>query len=104
MPPLGFLIGKVDFSHLYIDLSASSYASLADAQKAGAPIIKYGLFINELTNFLIVAFVISCSSGSPTVYSGRPSFRRLRPRQKNAPTACLSSRSRLHAAAIAHPN
>jgi large conductance mechanosensitive channel len=58
MPPIGFLIGNVDFSHLYIDLSASSFASLAEAQKAGAPVIKYGLFINELTNFLIIAFVI----------------------------------------------
>ena len=58
MPPIGFLVGKVDFGQLYLDLSASSYASLADAQKAGAPVIKYGMFINELINFLIIAFVI----------------------------------------------
>lgn len=58
MPPLGFLVGKVDFSQLYINLSASTYASLADAQKAGSPVIKYGLFINEIINFLIIGFAI----------------------------------------------
>ncbi len=58
MPPLGFLIGKVDFSSLYLDLSGTGYASLAEAQKAGAPVVRYGLFLNDVTNFLIVAFVI----------------------------------------------
>jgi len=58
MPPIGLVVGKVDFSSLYLNLSSNTYASLAEAQKAGAPIIKYGLFINTVIDFLIVSFVI----------------------------------------------
>ena len=58
MPPIGLLLGKVDFKSLFINLSATPYASLADAEKAGAPVIRYGLFINTALDFLIVAFVI----------------------------------------------
>jgi len=58
MPPIGLVVGKVDFSSLYLKLSSDTYASLAEAQKAGAPIIKYGLFINTVIDFLIVSFVI----------------------------------------------
>ena len=58
MPPVGMLLGKVDFSNLYINLSGGSYASLADAQKAGAATINYGIFINTIVDFVIVAFVI----------------------------------------------
>ena len=58
MPPIGLAVGKVDFSSLYLNLSSNTYASLAEAQKAGAPIIKYGLFINTVIDFLIVSFVI----------------------------------------------
>lgn len=58
MPPLGLLIGKVDFSHLFINLSGTDYATLAEAQRAGAPTINYGLFINTIISFLIIAFVI----------------------------------------------
>jgi large conductance mechanosensitive channel len=58
MPPIGLIVGKVDFSSLYLNLSSDTYASLAEAQKAGAPIIKYGLFINTVIDFLIVSFVI----------------------------------------------
>ncbi len=58
MPPIGLIVGKVDFSSLYLNLSGETYATLAEAQKAGAPIIKYGLFINAVIDFVIVAFVI----------------------------------------------
>ena len=58
MPPIGMILGKVDFSSLYINLSGKTYASLADAKKAGAATINYGLFLNNVLNFLIVAFVI----------------------------------------------
>jgi large conductance mechanosensitive channel len=58
MPPIGLLLGKVDFSSLYFNLSGKPYASLAQAQAAGAPTLNYGLFINTVINFLIVAFVI----------------------------------------------
>lgn len=58
MPPLGLLLGKVNFADLFINLSGKDYATLADAQKAGAPTINYGLFINSIINFVIVAFSI----------------------------------------------
>jgi large conductance mechanosensitive channel len=58
MPPIGLLLGKVDFSSLYWNLSGKAFESLAEAKKAGAATINYGLFFNTILNFLIVAFVI----------------------------------------------
>lgn len=58
MPPIGLLLGKVDFSNLFINLSGTDYATLAEAQKAGAATINYGMFINTIINFLIIAFAI----------------------------------------------
>ena len=58
MPPIGMLMGGVDFSNLFIDLSGAGYASLALAEEAGAPLIKYGVFINTVLDFVIVAFAI----------------------------------------------
>lgn len=57
MPPIGRLIGNVDFSDLYINLSGGQYASLQEAKKAGAATINYGLFLNNVIDFLIIAFV-----------------------------------------------
>lgn len=58
MPPLGMLIGAVDFSSLFINLSNQPVASLDAARKAGVPVIAYGNFINTLISFLIIAFAI----------------------------------------------
>jgi large conductance mechanosensitive channel len=58
MPPLGVILGKVDFSNLYINLSGKAYASLAEAKAAGAATINYGLFINNIIDFVIVAFAV----------------------------------------------
>jgi large conductance mechanosensitive channel len=58
MPPIGLLLGNVDFSELFITLSGGSYPTLAAAKEAGAVTINYGLFINTIIDFLIVAFVI----------------------------------------------
>jgi len=58
MPPIGLILGKVDFSNLYISLSGQHYASLAEAKAAGAATLNYGLFINSLLDFVIVAFAI----------------------------------------------
>jgi large conductance mechanosensitive channel len=58
MPPIGLIIGRVDFRNLYITLNGQQYASLAEAQKAGAPTINYGIFVNTIIEFLIVAFVV----------------------------------------------
>lgn len=58
MPPVGKLLGHVDFSSLFINLGGTHYDSLAAAKAAGAPTINYGLFINTILNFIIVAFAI----------------------------------------------
>jgi len=58
MPPLGLLLGRVDFSNLFITLAGQSYPSLAAAKAAGAPTINYGVFLNTVLDFLIVAFAI----------------------------------------------
>jgi len=58
MPPIGLLLHGVNFSNLFVSLNGQSFKSLADAQAAGAPTINYGIFINNLIDFLIIAFVI----------------------------------------------
>ena len=58
MPPLGLLLGGVDFSNLFVNLGPGEFATLAAAEEAGAPIIRYGQFINAVISFLIVALVL----------------------------------------------
>jgi len=58
MPPIGLLLGKVDFSGLFLSLSGKSYATLAEAKAAGAATVNYGVFLNTVIDFVIVAFVI----------------------------------------------
>jgi large conductance mechanosensitive channel len=76
MPPIGLIMGNVDFSDLFINLSGQEYASLAAARDAGAPVIAYGAFINAVINFVIVAFAIFL------VIKG---MNRLRRKQEQAP-------------------
>ncbi len=57
-PVIGMIIGGIDFSNYYFDLSMGGYENLEAAKKAGAPLIMYGLFINAVIKFLIVAFVV----------------------------------------------
>ncbi len=58
MPPIGLLLGGLDFSNLFVNLSDGTYATLADAKDAGVATINYGLFINTVLDFIIVAFAI----------------------------------------------
>jgi len=58
MPPIGLLLGHVNFSELFINLSGKSYETLAAAKAAGAPTVNYGIFLNSVINFLIVAFAV----------------------------------------------
>jgi large conductance mechanosensitive channel len=76
MPPIGLVMGNVDFSDLFINLSGQEYASLAAAREAGAPVIAYGAFINAVINFIIVAFAI---------FLVIKAMNRLRRRQEQAP-------------------
>ena len=58
MPPVGMLLGGVDFQNMFIDLSSKHYATLAAAKEAGAATINYGIFINSIITFIIVAFMV----------------------------------------------
>jgi len=58
MPPFGLVLGRMDFSNMFIDMSGHGYTSLTDAKAAGAATLNYGLFLNNVIDFLIVAFVI----------------------------------------------
>ncbi len=58
MPPIGMLVGNVDFKDLFVSLNRQTYTSLAAAKTAGAPVLAYGQFLNTVLNFLIVAFVM----------------------------------------------
>ena len=58
MPMLGRLLGGVDFKHLYLNLGDKTFETLDAAEKAGAPIVKYGAFINSVVDFVIIAFAI----------------------------------------------
>lgn len=58
MPPIGLLVGNLDFSNLYVNLSGTSYPSLESALAAGTPVIKYGIFISTVIDFIIVALVV----------------------------------------------
>jgi large conductance mechanosensitive channel len=58
MPPLGLLLGRVNFSNLFVTLSGTSFATLEEAKKAGAVTLNYGLFLNTVIDFVLVAFAI----------------------------------------------
>ena len=80
MPPIGLLLNGVDFSNLYLSLNGQVYATLADAQKAGAPTLNYGNFINNVIDFVIIALVIFVM------------IRAINRLQKPAPVAPLSTK------------
>ena len=58
MPPIGLLLGNADFSNLFINLSGTAYPSIAAAKEAGAATLNYGMFLNTIVDFLIIAFAI----------------------------------------------
>jgi large conductance mechanosensitive channel len=58
MPPIGLLLGKADFSNLFVDLSGQHPLSLAEAKTKGLPVIAFGVFLNDIISFLIIAFVV----------------------------------------------
>jgi large conductance mechanosensitive channel len=58
MPPIGLLLGNMDFSSLFINISGQSFATLAAAKEAGAPVIAYGMFLNTIIEFTIIAFAV----------------------------------------------
>jgi large conductance mechanosensitive channel len=85
MPPIGLLLGRVDFSNLFVNLSGQSYSSLADAKKAGAATINYGLFANNILDFIIVAFAIFLLIRQVNRFAKKPE---VAPVTKNCPFCC----------------
>lgn len=90
MPPIGLLLGEVDFSNLYFNLSGQSYPTLAAAQEAGAPTINYGNFINTVVDFVIVAAVIFLAVRAFQRLEDRRATEAPAPTTKECPY-CLSS-------------
>ncbi len=91
MPPIGLLLGKVDFSSLFLNLSLSKhYATLAEAKAAGAPTINYGIFINAVIDFIIVALVIFLLVKQVNRLQHKPEPAPVEPTTKECPH-CLST-------------
>jgi large conductance mechanosensitive channel len=89
MPPIGLLLGNVDFSNLFVSLSGKTYTSLTEAQTAGAATINYGVFINNIIGFLIIAFVVFL------IVRAANRLQNIKPKEKIEPTTkecpfCLS--------------
>jgi large conductance mechanosensitive channel len=90
MPPVGLVLGRVDFSNLFVNLSGQPYASLAEAKAAGAPTINYGIFLNNVIDFVIVAFAIFLLVRFINRLSRQPEAAPAAPNTRECPF-CLSS-------------
>jgi large conductance mechanosensitive channel len=92
MPPIGMLLGGVDFTDLFIDLSGQGFPSLAAAQAAGAPTINYGLFINNIISFVIIALAVFM-----IVKAYNTALRRFEKKQEEAAPAGPTTEEKLNA-------
>lgn len=90
MPPIGLLLGRVDFSNLFVNLSGGTYSSMAAAKAAGAATINYGLFLNTVIDFLIVAFVIFLLIRQINRFKRQPAAAQVTPTTKDC-QYCLST-------------
>jgi large conductance mechanosensitive channel len=85
MPPIGLLMGGINFQDLFVSLNGIKYKSLADAQAAGAPTINYGIFINTILEFIIIAFVIFLLIRSINRLQRKPEPKPTAPTSKDCP-------------------
>jgi len=90
MPPIGRLIGHVDFSNLFLNLSETHYPTIAAAKAAGAATLNYGLFLNTVINFLIVAFAVFLLVRQVNRLAPKPAPAAPAPAMRDCPY-CLSS-------------
>ena len=90
MPPIGLLFGRVDFANLFISPPGTHYASLAEAKQAGAAVISYGVFINTIINFVIVALVLFLIIRQVNRMNAKPAAVPAAPTTKDCPY-CFSS-------------
>src|SRR5207249_9451072 len=89
MPPIGRLLGHVDFSGLFLNLSQKSYETLASAKAAGAPTLNYGIFLNTVINFLIVAFAVFLVVQQVNRWTKKPEAA-VAPATKNCPQCAMT--------------
>lgn len=101
MPPIGLLVGKVDFSNLFLTLSGGHFQTVAEAKSGGAVTLNYGMFVNTLINFLIVAFAVFLLVKQVNAYK-----RKMEPKQAPVPTTkeCPYCKSQVHIDAVRCPN
>ncbi len=90
MPPIGLLTGRIDFSNLFINLSGEKYSSLAQAKAAGVATINYGIFINNLLSFLVVAVCVFILVKQINNLKRKEDVQSIAPTQKSCPY-CFSS-------------
>jgi large conductance mechanosensitive channel len=90
MPPIGMILGHVDFKDMFLPLNAQSYATLAAAKAAGAPVIAYGQFLNTVINFLIVAMVIFIVVRQVARLQRKPEPAPAAPTTKDCPYCCTA--------------
>jgi len=90
MPPIGRVLGQVDFKDLFLPLNGQSYPSLAAAKTAAAPVIAYGQFLNTVINFLIVAFVIFIMIRLVAKLQRKPEPAPAAPTTKDCPFCCTA--------------
>ena len=90
MPPIGLLMGHVDFKDLFISLNGQAYATLAAAKAAAAPVIAYGQFLNTVINFLIVALVIFLTVRQASKLQKKPAPAPVAPTTKDCQFCCTA--------------
>ncbi len=90
MPPIGLLLGHVDFKDLFISLNGQSYPTLAAAKAAAAPVVAYGQFLNTVINFLIIAFVVFMAVRQMARLQKKPAEAPAAPATKECPFCCSS--------------
>ncbi len=90
MPPIGLILGHVDVKDLFLALNGQSYASLAAAKAAGAPVLAYGQFLNTVVNFLIVAFVIFMIVRQAKRFQRKPAPEPAAPTTKDCAFCCTA--------------
>jgi large conductance mechanosensitive channel len=85
MPPIGMILGHIDFKDLFLPLNGQSYATMADVKKASAPVIAYGQFLNTVINFLIIGFVIFLVVRAASKLQPKPAAAPAAPTTKDCP-------------------
>src|ERR1017187_8438526 len=88
MPPIGLILGHIDFKELFISLNGQAYPTLAAAKAAAAPVLAYGQFLNTVMNFLIVAFVIFIIVRKASKLQRKPAAAAVAPTTKDCAFCC----------------